>query len=128
MNIPGQRLSSFVNIWENLRASPEVVKILKHGHEIEFKSRPLLSLLLKSQETILPAQAVKTTRLLVDLLHKGALRVVPNKEALQGKGFYSKLFVVKKPEPGKFRVIINMKPINRYISMKTFKMEGIQDC
>ena len=128
MNIPGERLSSFVEIWKNLKASPEVLNILKNGHEIEFKSRPALSLPMKSHETILSAQAMKITRKeLADLLFKGALRIVPKDEAEKVKGFYSKLFVVKKPEPGKFRVIINMKPINRYILKKTFKMEGIQD-
>ena len=68
-----------------------------------------------------------TRKELVELLHKGAMRIVSKTEAEKVKEFYSKLFVVKKPEPGKFRVIINMKPINRYISKKTFKMEGIQD-
>ena len=37
------------------------------------------------------------------------------------------MFVVKKPEPGKFRVIINLKPLNKYVSKKSFKMEGIND-
>ena len=55
------------------------------------------------------------------------MRIVDKSEALQIKGFYSKMFVVKKPEPGKFRVIINLKPLNKYVSKKSFKMEGIND-
>ena len=84
MNIPGERLSSFVEIWENLKASPEVLNILK----LIFKSRPDLSFPLKSHETVLPAQAMKITRKeLADLLHKGALRVVPKDESEKVKGF-----------------------------------------
>ena len=50
MNIPGERLTYFVKIWEDLKASPEVISILRHGHEIEFKSKPSLSLPLETHE------------------------------------------------------------------------------
>ena len=128
MNIPGERLTAFADIWEDLKASPEVVNILRHGHKIEFKSRPMLSLPTKRHETKLSPEAMKVSRREIkDLLHKGAMRIVDKSEALQIKGFYSKMFVVKKPEPGKFRVIINLKPLNKYVSKKSFKMEGIND-
>ena len=62
-----------------------------------------------------------------DLFAKGAMRKVDYKVAQKKQGFYSKLFVVPEPEAGKFRVIINLKPLNKYISKKTFRMEGIKD-
>lgn len=42
----------------------------------------------------------------------------------QGKGHYSRLFLVKKPN-GKFRTVINLKPLNKYITYRRFKMETI---
>ena len=64
---------------------------------------------------------------ILDLFHKGAMRKVSDDEANRVLGFYSKLFVVPKPEKGKFRVIINMKPLNQFIDKKSFKMEGLKD-
>ena len=46
------------------------------------------------------------------------MRIVPEIETRHVLGFYSKYFVVSKPEVGKYRVIINMKPINKYVEEK----------
>ena len=128
MSKPGERLTKFVEVWEDLKASPEITNILRHGYKISFKTRPELSLPLKGRETKLAPNAMKIIRKeILDLLGKGAMRVVSLEEANRVKGFYSRLFVVPKPEVGKFRVIINMKPINRYIRKKSFKMEGLKD-
>ena len=122
--VPGERLSKFVDVWEAFKASPEVTNILRHGHKIVFKFRPELTLPQNSHETKLSPVAMKVIRKeIADLLHKGAMRKVTSTEAHKVKGFYSRLFVVPKPEVGKFRVIINMKPINRFIEKKSFKMD-----
>lgn len=53
---------------------------------------------------------------------KRVLVRVPKSE--EGRGFYSSLFLVKKPN-GSFRTIINLKPLNRFIVKEKFKMESI---
>ncbi|XP_069829439.1 uncharacterized protein [Dendropsophus ebraccatus] len=67
------------------------------------------------------------------LLDKRVLIPVP--EAEYGRGFYSTLFLVRKPN-GSFRTIINLKPLNKVLSYERFKMESVssailnltQDC
>ena len=64
------------------------------------------------------------------IVHKEIMEMV-NKEALEevkfpyGKGFYSRIFVVPKPN-GKWRPIIDLKSLNNYVKIPTFKMESIQ--
>lgn len=50
------------------------------------------------------------------------VRRVPKGE--EGRGFYSHIFVVKKSS-GKYRLILNLKPLNQSISYKRLGMESI---
>ncbi|XP_077105630.1 uncharacterized protein LOC143764187 isoform X1 [Ranitomeya variabilis] len=43
----------------------------------------------------------------------------------EGRGFYSPLFLISKPD-GSFRTIINLKKLNSFIENYTFKMESIR--
>lgn len=128
MDIPGERLSKFVGVWEDLKASPQITNILKFGHKFKFDKLPPLSEPLPSHVTRLsPAVATVIRKEIKDLVAKKAMRKITYKYATEVPGFYSKLFVVKKPEVGKFRVIINLKPLNEYIKKESFKMEGLRD-
>ena len=41
---PGGRLRQFESVWRSLRASPDIVSMVRHGHRIEFLGRgPKLS-------------------------------------------------------------------------------------
>ena len=125
---PGERLTKFANVWEELKASPEVTKIVRFGHKIIFESKPPVSLPSSKVETKLPSETMKIIkREICDLVSKGAMQTISPLEAKQTLGFYSKMFVVPKPESGKFRVIINLKPLNKYVKKETFKMEGLND-
>ncbi|XP_056405594.1 uncharacterized protein LOC130297303 [Hyla sarda] len=57
------------------------------------------------------------------LLQKKVLVPVPQSEEKQG--FYSPLFLVKKPS-GAFRVKINLKALNKFLSYKKFCIESIK--
>ncbi|KAG8539065.1 hypothetical protein GDO81_021527 [Engystomops pustulosus] len=57
------------------------------------------------------------------LIQKKVLCQVPLAE--QGQGFYSNLFLVKKPG-GSLRVILNLKPLNRFLMVPKFKMETLK--
>ena len=60
-----------------------------------------------------------------DLVQKGAMRKVPMSEAKKKKGFYSKMFCIPKPD-GRWRPIIDLRQLNKYIKKETFKMDTIE--
>ena len=123
-NIPGERLSKFHKIWEQKGAPPSVQQIIKTGHRIQFEKSPPLTLPLKQYETFLsPTQSLIVEQEIKELVEKGALRVVSYSEAIKVPGLYSRVFVVPKPN-GNHRVIINMKPLNKFIVKETFHMES----
>ncbi|CAJ0933395.1 unnamed protein product [Ranitomeya imitator] len=64
-------------------------------------------------------------REVLSLLEKKVLQEVPQQE--ETRGFYSPLFLRTKPD-GTFRVIINLKQLNRYLVIEKFKMETIKSC
>lgn len=60
--------------------------------------------------------------LLQELMQQKVISQVPKDQ--EGKGFYSHIFMVKKPS-GKFRLILNLKVLNRSIKYKKFRMDTI---
>ena len=124
---PGERLAHHADSWEDLKASPEVVKLIRYGHKISFHKKPPLSEPKPEFATTAPLKQLDVIRKEVKVLvKKGAMRKVPYAEAMKSKGFYSKLFCV--PKPGdKWRPVINMKPLNQFVNKKGLKMEGAQE-
>lgn len=51
--------------------------------------------------------------------------LVPVLPAEEGKGFYSALFLVRKPD-GSYRTILNLKHLNEYLGCTSFKMETLK--
>ncbi|CAJ0963228.1 unnamed protein product [Ranitomeya imitator] len=64
-------------------------------------------------------------REVLSLLEKKVLQEVPQQE--ETRGFYSPLLLRTKPD-GTFRVIINLKQLNKYLVIEKFKMETIKSC
>ena len=56
------------------------------------------------------------------LLSKGAIKQIPKSQAK----FVSRLFTVPK-KSGSLRPVINLKPLNQFLHLQTFKMEGLSD-
>jgi hypothetical protein len=126
----GERLCGFQSVWRRFRASPEIVELVQRGHGIEFYNgkRPKLckGADLK-KETKLPAEQMKVIRKeIAELRAKGALRMLSSKEAREKPGYYSRMFCVSKP-CGAWRPIINLKPMNRFVVKKKFRLETIRD-
>lgn len=122
--LPGGRLSKFADIWRAKGACPSLVKTVQWGHTIQFESRPPLVPPSAQCETRLAKdQSIIVQKEIDDLVSKGALKIISRAEAKRVPGYYSKVFVVPKPD-GKHRVIINMKPLNQYIKKETFRMES----
>ena len=125
---PGNRLRRFEAVWRYFRASPEVHALIEDGHEIVFENKaPPLTGPQWNKATKLPPAQMKVIRQEVkDLVSKGAMRKISKEEAQQNPGFYSKMFCVSKPNK-KWRPIINLKPFNKYVLKKNFKMETVRD-
>ena len=69
-------LSSSAASWEQLRASPEIIKLVKYGHEIKFDIKPSLTKI--EYATILsPNKMDVVHNEIFSLLSKNAIKIVP---------------------------------------------------
>lgn len=126
--LPGQRLKQFVSNWHRLSPSRTVMNLVRKGYKMSFDKKPKLSKPLPKFETRLPEQQMNIVRKEVaTFLEKKAIRVVPHEEANTDLGFYSKIFCVPKPGKDKWRMIIDMRRLNKCIKKKKFRMQGIKD-
>ena len=117
----GGRLSSFLPQWSQISTSPFVKNIISQGYKLEFSecppSRFYITALPRDQE-----KASAMMNLLQDLIQQEVIIQVPKQQ--EGRGFYSHIFLVKKPS-GKYRLILNLKILNRSIRYKHFRMDTI---
>ena len=60
------------------------------------------------------------------LCDKGAFRRMSAEEARRVPGYYSRMFCISKP-CGAWGPIINLKPMNRFVVKKNFRLETIRD-
>ena len=128
MAIPGQRLSFFAKTWKEAGADPALLSLVRDGHKIIFEDGPPpCTLPLSQYETKLPEPRMSVIRSEIKtLLEKGAIRKVSQQEAVATPGHYAQIFAVPKPG-GKWRVVINLKPLNEHVLKETFRMETTKD-
>ena len=128
MPVPGQRLSLFAEVWKAAGADPVLQSLIRDGHKIIFdEGPPPCTQPDPKYETRLPDSKMSVIRKEIsELLHKGAIRVVSQEEAQSVPGHYSQIFAVPKPG-GKWRVVINMKPLNEHVLKESFHMETSKD-
>ena len=124
MPIPGQRLAGFAEVWQKAGADPALLALVRDGHKIVFEDGPPPCTLPSPDfETKLPEVKMSVIRAEISaLLEKGAIRRVSKEEATTTLGHYSQIFAVPKPG-GKWRVVINLKPLNEFVAKETFQME-----
>ncbi|XP_066429301.1 uncharacterized protein [Eleutherodactylus coqui] len=117
----GGRLARYSNSWRSITTNEWVLHLVAEGYRIELLSRP------PDRFMITPTQSPGLEQALLEGIRNlqglGAIIPVPKKE--QGKGFYSPLFLVPKPD-GSHRTIINLKQLNKFIEYRRFKMETIR--
>jgi hypothetical protein len=115
----GARLQDFWNLWQEKRADPWIVSVLREGYNLEFENLPRLSTHpiwgLNSNHPQVKEEILK-------MIEKGALEEVRNPNS---PGFYSRVFVVPKKD-GKLRPVIDLKILNKFLRKKPFKMETPQ--
>lgn len=118
----GGRLQDFLPGWESISNNKWILSLIKEGLRIPFCSLPPTLFRVTDLSAIQKEHAALLAEV-QSLLQKKVLTPVPQKE--RGMGFYSSLFLVKKPN-GSFRVIINLKPLNKFIPYQKFKMETLK--
>ena len=89
------------------------------GHEVSFQSTPQ-QVTPPSTIRFSTSDTVIVNELVTDLLKKGAIRPIRADKV----AFLSNQFLVAKRGASKFRSVINLKALNRYIPDNKFKMEG----
>ena len=112
-------LAQNLGAWRALNPPHFVMESIQ-GHYLNFKSRPPLVQANPSLETLARGPSgASLADAIDDLLEKGAIE-----PAQANPGFYSRLFTVPKKD-GSVRPVINLKPLNKFISVPTFKMATV---
>ena len=117
----GGRLTHFLTEWESITSDKWVLDLIREGYKLEFIRKPSFRGI---KETVVPScQTMLLEKEIENLLSKNAIERVQKKDTM--KGFYSTLFLVPKKN-GKMRPVINLRPLNRYLVKKHFKMDSMK--
>ena len=109
----------YLKIWGQLTTDLSVLDI--KGYRLRFKARPhQLYHPIPNPKSRKEFQAIKQK--MNSLLSRGAIKQIPKSQAK----FLSRLFTVPKTSGG-LRPVINLKPLNQFLHLQTFKMEGLSD-
>ncbi len=109
-------LSQFTEAWQALPGVSEwVMKSIKNGYTLQFFRRPPRF----NSSTVRERNASVLREEIHNLLAKRAVEAVPLTD--RESGFYSRYFLVPKKNGG-LRPILDLRPLNRALSKRSFKM------
>jgi ribonuclease HI len=113
-------LNKFQEFWIHNVTDKWAIQIVSQGYYIPFKKFPQLTLAVK--RTILPQQQHPVLLdEIAQMLQKNAVELVDPATP----GFYSTFFLVPKKDGGQ-RPVLNLKGLNKFVQIKTFKMQTLQ--
>ena len=119
----GACLLQYLPAWKEITQDSWVLDILTNGYAPQFSNQPPLTRDWQRYESITQRtpeqQAVLLQEHISELLNKRAIEPVNDPKSL---GFYSHMFLVPKKN-GKLRPIINLRELNNYLVIPSFKME-----
>ncbi|XP_022102113.1 uncharacterized protein LOC110985413 [Acanthaster planci] len=116
----GGRPGNFIGFWREITSDSWVLSTVAYENSLEFTSPPSSGMVFRST----PPPYDKSKRLALEeeistLLPKRAITpVYPNQLST---GFHSSFFLTRKKEPGKWRPIINLKPLNKFMKPRIAK-------
>jgi hypothetical protein len=120
----GGRLSLFWTNWQLIGAEQWVLKVLREGYRLQFRTHPSLSESpIAFSENLNPLVREAKDRAIEEFLLKGAIEPVLDPST---PGFYSSVFLVPKG-PDKWRFIINLRPLNQFLVRYKFRMLTIKE-
>ena len=120
----GGRLLYFGQEWEKVSDDQFIRSIISEGYQIEFALPP--PKFSRVITTHLPQEEGKKLCMIQEinsLLEKRAIEIVPNSQI--SAGFYSTVFLVEK-KTGGYRMVLNLKSLNKFIRTQHFKMETLR--
>ena len=126
----GGRLRHFASQWEALTSDPEILQTVK-GYQIDFESEPVqYSVPKEINFTNQEAEVVDSE--IHKFLDKGNVEPTVHENG----EFISNIFLRPKKEAGSFRMILNLRALNKFVKYEHFKMDGLdkavkmmrQDC
>ena len=121
----GGRLRNFAKTWALFCSDGWVLKTVSQGYALEFTSNPPSHPALRP--TPIPPDPGKRWALeneINSLLRKQAIKFTQNEAATPG--FMSTFFLTPKKHPGEWRPILNLRPLNKFIRPKRFRMETLR--
>ncbi|KAI9554908.1 reverse transcriptase [Daphnia sinensis] len=117
----GGRLQFFAGNWKQITDDPWVLETVSEGLKIDFISEPTRG--------ALPLHVAMSKEMgqvcddeVASLISKRAIVEIND----GSEGWVHSFFAVPKKTKGKFRPIINLKPLNRHIQYVHFKMENLE--
>ena len=119
----GARLRHYWENWRVIQADEWVVSVLREGLMLDFKES--VALVRDPVYFPLPASPLKSAALVAEVQRLLDKEVVSPVARPHSPGFYSHIFVVAKAQPGKWRLVINLKELNQHLVVPHFKMETV---
>jgi hypothetical protein len=115
----GGRLANFIDNWKNITSDPYIHDIVENCH-IEFDMQPPPENMAK-QLKFSKSEKQKMDLEIKNLLNNG---VIENSE-METEQFVGHVFCRNKKD-GSVRIILNLKPLNQFVTYKKFKMDTRQ--
>lgn len=106
-----------------IQADEWVLSVLREGLMLDFEESVALT-----RDPVyfpLPLSPLKSAALVAEVQRLVDKEVVSPVARPHSPGFYSHIFVVAKPQPGKWRLVINLKELNQHLVVPHFKMETV---
>lgn len=119
----GGRLLRYAMEWQTIGADDWVLKTIAEGYRLEFTDTPESSVQIRA--TPLPASGEKREVLLSEVASLLRKRAVYRLEEEVHQPGFSAIFFLAPKKTGDWRPIINLKPLNRFIKPKRFRMETL---
>ena len=113
------RVCNFLQNWKSITSDPEILNIVS-GYKLEFENTPFQTYV--PREIKFSVNEISIISEEISRLEKiGAI-----KKSFHERGeFISHIFTRLKPN-GKIRIILNLKPLNKFLVYKHFKMEHLE--
>ena len=115
------RVRHFLLFWQSITSDPYILSLVK-GITVPFvNNRPPKQKFIPSQLAMLDERMCFVDEELSKLLATGCIKKL---DQMIPDGWVSNIFLVPKKQGG-FRMILNLKQLNRYVTYTKFKMDHI---
>ena len=118
----GGRLLHYARRWETISPGKWVMSVVSGGYRLEFTSPP--SVTSNQRSTVVPSDGPQRRALLSEITQLLTKRAIVPVYPPFRRGFWSTFFLAPK-KTGDWRPILNLKPLNKFIKPKRFRMETL---